>query len=218
MINAQRTWAAVVLGSFLTMSCAGGQPPPAASDAQHTQGGEQEAAAATPPATVGEEYQRVKQRFADPRHQAMLGRTCFAAVQTGEQGATELMHSLFVDMKGSGSFNFDASVKGAGGIEQYKARIATFLTNDDVMARGTAAMALAIAGDLKYVEPLAMLLRSRGLPVHSESLEGYDRGMAMMALALLEAKEYRAEIEAFKSSQLTNESEGAQAALELMDH
>lgn len=217
MNHAHRNWAAVLFSFLLGVGCAGAQQPPAASEAQSTQGGEQKPVA-KPPATVDEEYQRVKQRFADPRHQAMLGQTCFAAVQTGEQGATELMHSLFVDMKGSGSFNFEVSVKGAGGIEEYKARIATYLTNDDVMARGTAAMALAIAGDLKYVEPLGMLLRSRGLRAHAESLEGYDRGMAMMALALLKAKEYRAEIEAFKSSQLTNESEGAQAALELMDH
>jgi hypothetical protein len=217
MNNAHRNGTAVIFGFLLSVGCAGTQQPPAASEAQSTQGAEQ-AAAAKPPATVSDEYQRVKQRFEDPRHQAMLGRTCFAAVQTGEQGATELMHSLFVDMKNSGSFNFDVSVKGAGGIEEYKARIATFLTNDDVMARGTAAMALAIAGDLKYVEPLGMLLRSRGLRAHAESLEGYDRGMAMMALALLKAKEYRPEIEAFKTSQLANESEGAQAALELMDH
>jgi hypothetical protein len=217
MNNAQRNGTVVIFGVLLSVGCAGTQQPPAASEAQSTQGAEQ-AAAAKPPATVSDEYQRVKQRFEDPRHQAMLGRTCFAAVQTGEQGATELMHSLFVDMKNSGSFNFDVSVKGAGGIEEYKARIATFLTNDDVMARGTAAMALAIAGDLKYVEPLSMLLRSRGLRAHAESLEGYDRGMAMMALALLKAKEYRPEIEAFKTSQLANESEGAQAALELMDH
>jgi|GEM_PF-6436187 len=217
MNNVHRSWAAVIFGFLLSVGCAGAQQPPAASEARSTQGGEQQAVA-KPPATVSEEYQRVKQRFEDPRHQAMLGQTCFAAVQTGEQGATELMHSLFVDMKGSGSFNFDVSVKGAGGIEEYKARIAAFLTNDDVMARGTAAMALAIAGDLKYVEPLGKLLRSRGLRAHAESLEGYDRGMAMMALSLLKAKEYRAEIEAFKTSKLANESEGAQAALELMDH
>lgn len=217
MNHAHRNWAAVLFGLLLGVGCAGAPQPPAASDAQHTEGGEQQVSA-EPPATVDEEYQRVRQRFEDPRYQAMLGHTCFAAVQTGEKGVEELMHSLFVDMKGSGSFDFAVSVKGAGGIEEYKARIAAFLTNDDVMARGTAAMALAIAGDLKYVEPLALLLRSRGLRAHAESLEGYDRGMAMMALALFKAKEYRAEIEAFKSSQLKNESEGAQAALELMDH
>ena len=209
--------ASVLLGLILSVGCGAAQNPPAASDAHSTEGGEQQAPAKQP-ATELEEYQRVKQRFADPRHQAMLGRTGFAAVQTGEKGVEELLHSLFVDMKGSGSFNFDVSVRGAGGIEEYKARIATYLTNDDVMARGTAAVALAIAGDLKYVEPLVMLLRSRGMRAHSESLEGYDRGMAMMALALLKATDYRAEIEAFKSSPLQNESEAAHAALELMDH
>ena len=217
MNNAHRNQAAVLSIFLLCVGCAGSQNPPAASNVQSTGGGEQESPA-TQPATAHEEYQRVKQRFEDPRHQAMLGHTCFAAVQTGDKGVEELLHSLFVDMKDSGSFNFEMSVKGAGGIEEYKARIATYLTNDDVMARGTAAMALAIAGDLKYVEPLVMLLRSRGLRAHAESLEGYDRGMAMWALALLKATEYRAEIAAFQSSQLKNESEGALAALELMDH
>jgi len=217
MNNAHRNRAAVLSIFFLCVGCGGSQHPPAASNAQSTEGGEQEAHAKQPE-TPKEEYQRVKQRFEDPRHQAMLGHTCFAAVQTGEKGIEELLHSLFVDMKDSGSFNFDVSVRGAGGIEEYKARIATYLTNEDVMARGTAALALAIAGDLKYVEPLVMLLRSRGLRAHSETLEGYDRGMAMMALALLKATDYRGEIEAFQSSQLKNESEGAHAALELMDH
>lgn len=213
MNHPQRHTAAVVLITLLSAACASAPNPPAASAS--TAGSEQ--VSAKPPATEYEEYERVKQRFADPRHQAMLGQTCFAAVQTGAAGAEELMHSLFVDMKDSGSFDFDLSVRGAGGIEEYKARIATYLTNEDVMARGTAALALAIAGDLKYVPPLVTLLRSRDLHAHSESLEGYDRGMAMMALAVLKASDHRAEIAGFQSSPLKNEREGAQAALELMD-
>lgn len=215
--NARAGWFAAVL--FVASSgCSGAQQPaPAASPAQSSEGGDRGERAA--PATVEEEHQRVKLRFEDPRFQEILGHTCYAAVQTGEEKVIqELMHSLFVDMKGSGSFDFDASVEAAGGIEQYKARIASYLTSSDVMARATAALALAIAGDLKFLDPLVTLLRSKELHAHSESLEGYDRGMAMMALALLKATQHRAEIEAFKSSQLKNESEGAQAALELMDH
>ncbi len=214
--NARACWSAAVL--FLVSSCSGAQPAPAASPPESTEGGER-AAEEQRPATVEQEYERVKLRFEDPRYQEMLGHTCYAAVQTGEDKVVqELMHSLFVDMKSSGSFDFEASVQGAGGIEPYKARIASYLTSDDVMARGTAALALAIAGDLKFVDPLVTLLRSKDLHAHSESLQGYDRGMAMMALALLKATQHRAEIEALKSSPLKNESEGAHAALELMDH
>jgi hypothetical protein len=217
--NARACWSAAVL-CIVSSGCGSTQQPaaPAASTVQSTEGGEP-APEQKPPATVEEEHQRVKLRFEDPRHQEILGHTAYAAVQAGEEKVVaELMHTLFVDMKSSGSFDIDASVKAAGGIEPYKARIASYLTSEDVMARGTAALALAIAGDLKYVDPLVTLLRSKNLRAHLESLEGYDRGMAMMALALLKATSYRAEIEAFKSSQLKNESEGATAALELMDH
>lgn len=214
MISKNALIAGAVLGVVVMLgtACSGAQKPPAAS-AAHSE----RRADAPEPATAADEHQRVKLRFGDPRHQAILGHTCYAAIHTGEKTVEAQIRSLFVDMKGSGSFDFEASVRGAGGIEQYKARIASYLTSADVMARGTAALALAIAGDAKYVEPLVTLLRSR-LRAHSDSLEGYDRGMAMMALALLKAADYRAEIEGFRSSQLKNESEGALAALELMDH
>lgn len=204
-----RAYGCIVL--LLCVGCAGAQTPPPASQPQNAQG------SAPPTAAVEPEQQRVRARFEDPRYLEMLRRTCFAAAQAGEKGSDELVRALFVGLQGSGQFDFDASVARAGGIEQYKARIASYLTSDDVMARGTAALALAIAGDLKFVEPLVGLLRSKNLPVHAESLEGYDRGMAMMALAVLEASEYRAEIEAFATSELQNESAGAQAALELME-
>jgi hypothetical protein len=212
-MNSMNARSTAVLGMIFMLgaACSGAQRAPAASAAE----GEREASAEKP-AAIADEYQRVKLRFQDPRFQEMLGHTSYAALHTGEK-SVEQIRTLFVDMKGSGSFDFDASVRAAGGIEQYKGRIASYLTSEDVMARGTAALALAVVGDPKYAEPLVTLLRSR-LGAHSESLEGYDRGMAMMALALLKATEHRAEIEGYKSSPLKNESEGALAALELMDH
>lgn len=215
-MTSQTCLRAAVLGAVMCLGCGSAHNPPAASGLESAEPSAQ--AGAKRPATVEEEHQRVKQRFADPRHQEMLGHACFSAVHTGGKAVEELVHALFVDMKTSGSFNFEASVSHAGGIEPYKARIASYLKSDDVMARGTAALALAIAGDLKYVDPLVSLLRNRDLQAHSDALEGYDRGMAMMALALLKATDYRAEIAAFQNSQIKNESEAAHAALELMDH
>ena len=206
---------AVGLLFSVSAACSGAHHPPAARGVQNSTAGQ--GAPAAEHAPTEREYQRVKRRFSDPRYQEMLGRALYSAHQTGGEAVEALMRSLFIDMNVSGSFDFDASVDRAGGIEAYKARMASYLTSDDVMARGTAALALAIAGDPSYVEPLVTLLRSRALPAHSQALEGYDRGMAMLALALLNADDYRAEIEAFKTSALQNESEGARAALDLMD-
>jgi hypothetical protein len=148
----------------------------------------------------------------------MLANASWNALQVGEQPVNELVHSVFVDLKDSGDFDFEASVRDAGGIDAYKQRIASYLTSTDVTARGIAALTLAIVSDSKYLEQLVALLRSKNLRFHEPALEGYDRGMAMLALAVLKAGEYRAEIEKYTNSKVANDSAGATAALELMDH
>jgi hypothetical protein len=212
MVDSDRTptvWFAVLM---LGLGCGGAQTPHAQSPAA-----EQAPPAADAASKPEAEHQRVKVQFADPRLQAMLGNATGKALAVGEEPMKELVQSAFVNLMDSGNFDFEASVSKAGNIEAYKQHIASYLTSSDVTARGIAALALAIVNDPKYVEPVAALLRNKDLRVHEAMLTGYDRGMAMLALALLKATQYRPEIEAYAHSSVSNDSEGAKAALELMD-
>ncbi len=133
------------------------------------------------------------ERFAMPRHQGLFQ----AAMWTVSHDYADYKHMdeivkstlSFLEASGKHIKGDTAPLREMGGLPGFKAKLVTWLKDDDQSIRAFAAVFIGIIGDKNLASELADLI-ARRKPKPGELLV-YDRGRAAMALGLLRTQEYK---------------------------
>jgi HEAT repeat protein len=107
-----------------------------------------------------------------------------------------------------------APLENMGGVKAFKDKMAALLIEDDQAVRSFAVTILGIWGDRTYAEQIAKLLKTRE-QVDDDRV--YERGRAAIALGLLGAKEYSADLAVLLKSQNNYDRIGAVLGLGWME-
>jgi HEAT repeat protein len=119
------------------------------------------------------------------------------------------------DEHGKG-FSFAVAVRNAGGLSQYRHRVAELLRSRDVITRGYGAQWLGIVGDDSCKTDLARLLKGTSIFEWHDDLAGFDCEMAAMSLGMLHAKEYAKDLAVLLRDRNGRIRAGAATALGVM--
>lgn len=174
------------------------------------------ASANATPASEAEQTQHIAARL-DRIGPSLLNQISFTMLHCA--GA----ETIDVFMKAVGSpndhgtdFSFERAVREAGGLANYRSRVATLLTDKNEVVRGYGAQWLGMVGDQSCTKDLLRLLKEKSAE-DPDVISGFAREQAASALGLLKARECAPDLAALLQDPNGRVRAGAATGLAIMD-